>query len=58
VLNARTGWKNFIFVFTNYLVSRGQKVRARKNRGVLLAATIESSKMDKIAPRVIGEEPF
>jgi hypothetical protein len=39
-------------------VSRRQKVRTRKHKGVLLSAAIESSKMEEIKPTVIAEEPF
>jgi len=39
-------------------MSRGQKVRTRKHKGVLLSASIESSKMEPIRPRVFNEDSF
>jgi hypothetical protein len=39
-------------------MSRGQKVRTRKHKGVLLSASIESSKMEQIRPRVFEEDSF
>jgi len=58
VLNAFTVWKNFIAVVTNCLMSRRQKVRTRKHKGVLLSASIESSKMEPIRSRVFKEPSF
>jgi len=58
VLNTFTVWKNFIAVVTNCLMSRRQKVRTRKHKGVLLSASIESSKMEPIRSRVFKEPSF
>jgi len=39
-------------------MSRGQKVRTRKHKGVLLSASIESSRMEPIRPMAFEEDSF
>jgi hypothetical protein len=39
-------------------MDRGQKLRTRKHKRVLLSATIESSKMEQIRPGISDEDSF
>lgn len=50
--------EEFYLCITNCLMGRGQKLRTRKHKNVLLSASIESSKMEQISPMVFEEDSF